>query len=147
MVCCAGRSGDRHAVVAVLDEMALPHPVDLDGRKGLTAPLHQSQVHPAGAQPVGRGPEPAIEIPARIKRADDRVQPYRLQAQTALAAPAERADDLFQGQQLAAVRLAAQPVLQAARDLAPPGPEEVVLRVSLGEPGVSEHRCVLAGLR
>jgi hypothetical protein len=47
--------------------MALPHPVHLDGREGLAAPLHQSQVHPAGPQSVGRGPEPAIEIPT-LKR-------------------------------------------------------------------------------
>ena len=89
--------------MAVLHEVTATHPVHLDGRKGHTAPLDQGQMHPAGPQPVGRRAEPAVEIAARVERADDRVQPYRLQAQTAFATPAERPHRLMQRHQLSAV--------------------------------------------
>ena len=82
--------------MAVLDEMAPANPVHLDGRKGLAAPLGQRQVHPAGPQPVGCGPEPPVEVPPSVERADDRVQRDRLQAEVALTAPAQRAHHLIQ---------------------------------------------------
>ena len=58
----------------------------------------------------------------------DRLQRYRLQAQLPLAASAERAGDLVKPQEAVAVmRLAAQAARQHGQDLAPPGPQEIVL--------------------
>jgi DNA segregation ATPase FtsK/SpoIIIE-like protein len=63
----------------------------------------------------------------RVDRADNRVQPYRLQAQVAFAALAECAEDLVERQDAVDVTgLAAQAVRQPGQDLAPPRPEKLV---------------------
>src|SRR5579859_1156113 len=126
--------------MAVADEMLAADPVHLDRRDRRTAALGQRQLFPARAHPVGRGPKVPVEVAAGIDRADDRVQRYRLQAQGPLAAHAERADDFVESQEAVAVLgPAAQAVGQRFGDLAPPGPQKVVLDVCLRESGI-EHR-------
>jgi hypothetical protein len=44
-----------------------------------------------------------VEVAPGVDRADDRVQPYRLQAQVPLAAPAERAGEIIKPQEAVAV--------------------------------------------
>src|SRR5580704_16141620 len=133
----AGGGGDRHPVMAVAHEMLVADPVDLDRRNRLTAPLGQRQPFPPVPRPTGRGPEPAVEVAPRVDRADDRVHRYRLQPQPPLAAPAERADDLVKRHDTAAVTApAAQAAAQRRQDLAPPGPQEVVLDVCPRESGI-----------
>lgn len=74
------------------------------------------------------------------------IQPYRPQAEAPLAAPAEHADDLVQRQQaVGAVGLAAQPVRQPGHDLAPPGPQEVILGIGPEESGPTWHHGSLTG--
>jgi hypothetical protein len=54
-------------------------------------------------------------------RADDDVQPYRLQPEMPLAAPAERAHDLIERQEaIAVIRLVALAVGQRGQDLVVP---------------------------
>jgi hypothetical protein len=133
----AGRGGYRHPVVAVADEVQAADAVDLDRRDRRAAPLRQRQLLPPGPDPVGGGPEAAVEFVPRVDRADDRVQRYRLQSQLPLAAPAERAGDLVERHEAVAVTaLAAQPVRQRGQDLVLPGAQEVVLDICLRESGI-----------
>jgi len=126
--------------MAIADEMQAAGAVHLDRRDRRAAPFCQRQLLPAGPHPVGGGPEVPVEVAPRVDRADDRVQPYRLQAHVPLAAHAERAGDLVERQEAVAVTgLAAQAVRQPGQDLAPPGPGKVVLGVCAGESGI-EHR-------
>ena len=123
--------------MAVADEMQAADPVDLDRRDRRTAPLRQRQLLPAFPHPVGGGPEVPVEIAEGIDSADDRVQPYRLQAQLPLASHAKRADDLVERQQaVAASGPVAQAVGQRGQDLVAPGPQKVVLGVCPRESGI-----------
>ena len=72
---------DRHPVVAVLDEIQVPHPVHVDRRDRLAAPLRQREPLPALPHPArwwagtgGRSPACESTVPTM------RVQPDRLQA-------------------------------------------------------------------
>ena len=67
-------------MVPVFDEVQAADLVNLDGRKGLAAALGQREPFPALPDPVGGGPEPAVEIAPRLDGADDRGQRDRLQA-------------------------------------------------------------------
>jgi hypothetical protein len=134
----AGRSSDGHPVVAIADEMQASDTVDLDRRDRRAAPLRERELHPAFTYPAGGGPEVTVEVVPGIDRPGDRVQPYRPQAQLPLAAPAERAGDLVEPQELVAARgLTAQAVRQRGHDLAPPSPLEVILGVRPRESGVA----------
>src|SRR6266571_3182152 len=114
----AGRGGDGYPVVAVAHEMQAPDAVHLDRRDRRTAPLCQRQLLPAFPHPAGGGPEVPVEV------------------QLPLAAPPERAGDLGERQEAAAVSgLAAQAAGERGQDLAAPGPLEVVLGVCAGESG------------
>ena len=107
----AGRNGCGHPVMAV--------DYEVQGRPGGT-PRSAGSAHrgaapapgaPSGTAPAGGGPEAAVEIVPRVDRADDRVQPYRLQAQVAFAALAQCAEDLVERQDAVDVTgLAAQAV-------------------------------------
>src|SRR6266581_5721704 len=89
--------------MAVVHEMQVAYAVHLDRRDRRTAPLCQRQLLPAFPHSVGGGPEVPVEVAPRVDRADDRVQPYGLQAQGPFAAPAERAGDLVERQDAVAV--------------------------------------------
>src|SRR5262245_24519986 len=121
-------------MMTVADEMPATEAVDLDRRDGLTVPLGQCQPLPAEPRLAGGGPEAPVEVAPGAGGAGDRVQPDGLQPQLALTAPAERADDLVERHEAAAVSgPAAQAVRQRGQELAAPGPEEVIFRVCLGE--------------
>src|ERR1700730_9219571 len=117
--------------------MQVAYAVHLDRRDRRTAPLCQRQLFPAGPDPVGGRPEAPVEVAPRVDGADDRGEPYHLQAQVPLAAHAERAGDLIECQEAAAVLgPAEQTARQRGQDLLPPGPQEVVLDVSPRESGI-----------
>jgi hypothetical protein len=134
----AGRSGDGYPVVAIADEMQAPDTVDLDRRDRRAAALSERKLHPAFTHPAGSGPEVTVEVAPGIDRPGDRVQRYRPQAQLPLAAPAKRAGDLVEPQELVAARgLTAHAMRQHGQDLTPPSPPEVILGICPREPGVA----------
>ncbi len=153
----AGGQRDRDPVVAIDDEMQVADAVDVDGRDLLAAPLRQGEPLPPLPHPAGGGPEPAVEIAARVDRADHGVQPDRLQAERPLALPAQGCDDLVKREdEVDVVRPPAQPVRQPGQHLASPRAEKVILHIRLRESGISGHggapaacrRCLrLAGCR
>jgi hypothetical protein len=93
----AHRPRHADAMVAVLDEVQGPDPVDLDRREIDTTPARRRDVQPAAPQPPRRGPERAIEVarPA-ADRADDRVQRDVGDAKIGLRPAAERRDDVLE---------------------------------------------------
>lgn len=74
-------AGDGHAVVAVAHEVHVGHPVDVDGRHRLPAPLGAGDPLEAPAHTAGGGAEGAVELLAAVDRPDDRVQRDGLDAQ------------------------------------------------------------------
>ena len=92
----AVRARHRHPVVAVLDEVQVADPVDVDRRHRLAAPARRGDPLPARAH-VGGGAEVAVELAApAVDGADDRVERDHLHAEVALAGAAERRDDLLE---------------------------------------------------
>ena len=95
----AERSRDRDTVVAVLDEVQLPDPVDVDRRHRLAAPARDRDPLPASAHTGGRGAEVAVKFLFSARdRADDRVEPDLLDAEVVLTAAAERRDHFLERQ-------------------------------------------------
>jgi hypothetical protein len=90
--------------MAIADEMQAPDAVDLDRRDRRAEPLSERELHPAFTHPAGSGPEVTVGVVPGIDRPGDRVQPYRPQAELALAAPTERAGDLVEPQELVGAR-------------------------------------------
>src|ERR1700721_693305 len=104
--------------------MQVADAVHLDRRDRRTAPLCQRQLFPAGPHPVGGRPETPGEAAPRVEGAVYRSEPYRLQAQVPLAAHAERAGDLIECQEAAAVTgPAGETARQRGQDLLRPGPQ------------------------
>jgi hypothetical protein len=116
--------------------MQIADAVDFDRRDRRAAPGGQGQPLPPGPHP-GRGwPEPPVEVAPRAGGADDGIQPDRLQPQLPLAAPAQPADHVIQPHQLVALAPpAAQAVRQRGQELAPSGPQKIVLHVCPGKSG------------
>jgi hypothetical protein len=136
----AGGQGDRHPVVAVLDEVQVPDPVHVDGRDRLAAPLRQRQPLPSLPHAARCGPESAIEVFLRIRGADHGIQPDGLQAERPLALQAEGRDDLVEGEnEVDVIRLAAQPAGEPREHLAAPHAKEVILDVGPRETGLTAH--------
>ena len=130
-------AGDRDPVVAVLDEVQLADPVDVDRRHRLAAAHRLRDPLPAPAQAPRGGAEAAVELARAIDRADDRVELDRLQPEPPLAALAERLDDLVEGQDdVDVVGLAAQALGEIGEPVAAARAAEVGVRVLVGEPGV-----------
>ena len=87
---------DRHAVVAVLDEVEVADPVDVDRRHRLAAAARLGDPLPALARLRG-GAEVAVEIAlAAVDGADDRLERDHPDAEVLLARAAERGDDLLE---------------------------------------------------
>jgi hypothetical protein len=111
--------------------------VDLDRRDRLAAPLGQGEALPPVPDPRRGGPEAPVEVAPRAGRADDGVQLDGLQPQLPLAAPAQGAHNVIEHHKpVAPAAPAAQPVRQRGQELAPPGPQEVVLNICPGESGI-----------
>ena len=98
-------------MVAVLDEVEVADPVDVDRRHRVAAPPRRGDPLPALAHRRRGGPELAVEVAlAAVDRADDRLERDHLHAEVVLAAAPERADDLLERQHLRdVVGLGAQP--------------------------------------
>src|SRR4051812_38189564 len=95
----AHRPGDRDAVVAVLDEVQLADPVDVDRRQRLAPPAGGGDPLPAAAHAGRGGAEGAVEHARRaVHGAHDRVERDLLHAEVALAAPPERRHHLLERQ-------------------------------------------------
>ena len=108
------RLGDRHAVVAVADEVQVADPVDGDRRERLAAALGGGDPLPAAAHARGGGAEAAVEVARAVDGADDRVERDRLQPELRLADHPERVDDLVERQdQPDVVGLPPQPPAEA----------------------------------
>ena len=92
----AVRARHRDAVVAVLDEVQVADPVDVDRRHRLAAPAGGGDPLPARPH-VGGGAEVAVELAAAaVDGADDRVERDQLDAEVVLARAAERGHDLLE---------------------------------------------------
>ena len=123
-------AGDRHAVVAVADEVRLADAVDLDRGQRLAAARRRCDALPARAHPRGRRAKRAIEAGGAVDGADDRRDRDHLDAQVALAGAPERRDDLVEWQDEVEVSGPAYRARSQPRHrLAPAGPQEVVLGV------------------
>src|SRR5215813_1029918 len=139
----AGRGGYRDPVVPVGYEVLITDAIDLDRRDRLTAALRQREPLPPVPHPGGGRPEAPVEVASRAGRANDGVQPDRLQPQLPLATPAQRADGIIQRHQPVGSAAPAQAVRQRGQELAPPGPQEIVLDVCPRESGIW-HRTALS---
>jgi len=124
-----GRSGDGDPVMAVSHEVQAADAIDLDRRDCLAAPLGEGQPLPPVPHPGGGRPEAPVEVAPGADCADDGIQPNNLQAQLPLAAPAQRADDLIQWHEPVVVAAAAQAMHQRGQELAPPGPQKIILHI------------------
>ena len=126
--------------MAVLHEMQVADAVHVDGRDRLATALSQGQPLPPLPDPPAGGPEPAVEVLARVEGAHDRVQPDGLQAEPPLAAHPQGGDDLVERQdEVDVIRPAAEPLGEPGQRLPTPGTQEVVLDVGAGEAGI-RHR-------
>ena len=133
----AQRPRNRHAVVAVADEVQLTDPEHGDRRHRLAAALRLRDPLPAAADSAGRGTEAAVELARAVDGADDRVKRDGLEPEPALAPVTERLDHLVEGEdQVDVVGLAAQPAGQAGELLVPARAAEVALGVLGGKAGV-----------
>ena len=136
----AERAAHRDAVVAVAHEVEVAELVDVDRRERLPGAALQGHPLPPLAAPVRRGPEPAVEVAHLVDRADDRVHRDHLQAQGALAAPAQCLDHLGEGEGLVAlVGVVPHPARELGEDLVPSHAQEVVLGVRTRRSRVSHH--------
>jgi hypothetical protein len=134
------RLRDRHAMVAVADEVEIADAVDRDRGERLAAPLGGRDPLPAAAHARGRRTEAAVEVARPVDGADDRVERDRLQAELHLADHAERLDDLVERQdQRDVVGLAPQPPAELRQQLGASRAREVVLRIGAGEAGAVVH--------
>ena len=114
-VLVAERARHRDAVVAVLHEVQLADPVDVDRRHGLAAALRGGDPLPARAHLAGGGAEAAVELAAAVHGAHDRVERDHLLAEAALAAAAERGHHLLEREDHVHVaRLAAERAVRRA---------------------------------
>ena len=84
----SGGSGDRDAVVTVLDEVQVAHAVDVDRRDRHAAPPREIEPLPPLPHPVGGGPEPAVEVAPGLDGSGHGVERDGLQAKVVPAAPA-----------------------------------------------------------
>ena len=91
-------SAIEHAVVTVAHEVQVADPVDVDRWHGLAAALGQREPLPPLADPCRGRAEPAVEVAARVDRADDGVELDHLEAEDALALEAERGHHLVERQ-------------------------------------------------
>jgi len=124
-------------MVAILDEVELTDPVDVDRRHALAGPHRRCDALPPLADAVGGRPETAVEVTSAVHRADDRVEFDRLDAEALLPCTSERREHLVERQDLVdVVGLPPQAIGEPPRDLSAPGPREVRLRVLTVESGV-----------
>jgi hypothetical protein len=86
-------------VVSVLDEVHLPDLVEVDRREVLAPSYGGGQPLEAVAGEIAGGPEAPVEAGATVDRADDVVQRDLAQPERDLAATAERAHHLIEGEQ------------------------------------------------
>jgi hypothetical protein len=131
------RPGDRHPVMAVLDEVQLPDAVDVNGRHRLALALRGVDALPAGSHPTRGRVEAAIELAPPVDGSDDRVELGGLLTQVALAAPAERLNHLVEGQNGREVAVAAHARCDLSQRALAPGAPEVELGVGLWEARVT----------
>src|SRR5687767_7036671 len=96
-------------MVAILDEVELADPVDVDRRHAFAAALGGGDALPARAHAARGGAKAPVELAAAVDRAHDRVERDRLLAEPALTAAAKGAHHLLEGQDHVHIaRLAAQ---------------------------------------
>ena len=120
-------------MVAVLDEVQVADPVDVDRRHRLALPLSQVDPLPALAHPRRGGPEGAVELARAVDGADDRVERDQLLAEPAFADAPERLHHLLEREDVVHVVRAAEARGQP-RERAPAArPAEVELGVRAGE--------------
>ena len=139
-VLVAERVGNRHPVVAVLDEVQLADPVDVDGRHCLALALGEVDALPALADPRGGGAEVAVELARAVDGPDDRVERDHLQPEAALADPPEGAGDLLEREDVVHVVDSTQPGGQSREGAPATGAAEVELSVGARQPGVPGHQ-------
>lgn len=119
--------GYRYAVVAVLDEVDGPYPVDIDRREVLAPTGRSRDPLPSAPDPTGGRPELAIEAMTTVHSPDDRVNRNRPEAELLLTCPPQRFNDLIEKQDRLATTLDLG--RERAKNLAPAGPGEVSLCV------------------
>ena len=128
-------------MVAVLHEVQLADPVDVDRRHLLAPAAGRGDALPAPAHPGRGGAERAVELAVgAVDGAHDRVERDGLHAEVALAAAPERRHDLLEGQHdRHVVGLAAQARGDRGQRAAAALPREDGARVGFGESGVHER--------
>jgi hypothetical protein len=135
-VVVAERPRDRHAVVAVLDEVDLADLVEVDRRHRLAAAHRGRDALPARPHLRGRGAEVAVKALHPVDGPDDGVQRHDALAHEALLHAAQRADDLLERQDVVDVaRLAPQPSPQPRQGEPAACSQEVVLGVGSRQTG------------
>ncbi len=89
---------DRNPVMAVMHEMHVRDPVDLDRRHRLASPHRLGDPLPAALDPARGGTEAAVELAGPVNGSDDRVEVDRREAEAPLALPSQGSHDLVEGE-------------------------------------------------